>query len=375
MRTIMIVGIGQVGSWALEMLAREPGVEKIIAADINKNYASRRANAAQCGASHLGYYPEIVFEQVDVKKVNQTGKVLKEINPDVILSTVTLISAYAAEALPKEEYELVEDAGIGPFLPCHLLLQYKLLQAIDEAGIDPFIVESSFPDVISPILHRADCKSPHLGVGNLDNLVPVVQMQVARKMGVSMRNVRVYYVGSHFNNVWFTRRKPNGIPPYWIKILVNNRDVTDQFDTDELLLNTSKNKLRLGGTEGIRGSSLTASSAVKHTLAFYNLTDLFSHSPGPKGLPGGYPIKIEGGKIEVALPDSITLEEAIKINEEGLRRDGIEEIADDGTVIFTDKSASLIKEAIGYDCKSLELNEVAERAEELLAKYKEHIMR
>lgn len=368
MKSVMVIGVGHVGSWALEMLARTPGVERIVAADINESYASRRAKAARCGAAHLGFYPEIEFHRVDAVNVEQTAEILKQVNPTVILSTLTLISPYAAAELPKEKAEIVEDAGIGSFLPCHLLLQYRLMQAVDEAGINPLIVDSSFPDAIIPLLHRAECRAPDLGLGNLDNLVPVIRMQVARKINTNMRDVRVYLVSYHVNNVWCSRHRPNGMPPYWMKIVVNDRDVTDQFDTRELMLNTSKQKNRLGGTDG---SSLTASSAVKHTLAFLHESDLFTHSPGAKGMVGGYPVQISARKVEIALPNDITIEEAIKINEEGQHRDGIEEIRDDGTVIFTDEAVGLMKEAIGYECKSMTLDEVEGRAKELLSKFKQ----
>lgn len=368
MKSVMIIGIGYVGSWALEMLARTPGVERIVAADINDSYASRRAKAAQCGAAHLGFYPEILFQRLDASNVEQTAGILKHNNPTVILSTLTLISPYAASDIPKDKGELVKDAGLGPFLPCHLLLQYRLMQAVDQAGIDPKIVDASFPDAIIPILHRAGCRAPDLGLGNLDNLVPVITMQVAKRMNTNMRSVRVYLVSHHINNVWFSRQRPDGMPPYWMKILVNDQDVTDQFDTDELMLNTSGQKNRLSGTDG---SSLTASSGVKHALALLSESDLFTHSPGVKGLVGGYPVRISAKKIEIALPDGITLEEAIEINKEGQYRDGIEEIKDDGTAIFTDEAVGLMKETIGYECKSMTLDEVEGRAKELLSKFRE----
>ncbi|MFB0508477.1 MAG: hypothetical protein ACETWT_17265 [Thermodesulfobacteriota bacterium] len=65
----------------------------------------------------------------------------------------------------------------------------------------------------------------------------------------------------------------------------------------------------------------------------------------------------------MALPDGITLEKAIKINEEGQYRDGIEEIRDDEAV-------GLMKEAIGYECKSMTLDEVEGRTKELLSKFR-----
>jgi hypothetical protein len=64
-------------------------------------------------------------------------------------------------------------------------------------------------------------------------------------------------------------------------------------------------------------------------------------APGPNGLPGGYPV--QGGKqsLEVVLPQGLTLEEAIHINQEGQRLDGIERIDDDGTVYFAERNMAI----------------------------------
>jgi len=64
-----------------------------------------------------------------------------------------------------------------------------------------------------------------------------------------------------------------------------------------------------------------------------------------------------------------SLEEAVKINEEAQKFDGIEEIKDDGTVVFTEKSVSIMREMLNYDCEELKLEESEDRAMELRALY------
>lgn len=369
-KNVMVIGLGNVGSWAVEILVRTPGLKKITTADVNEDYASRRTKAAICGASHLGYYPEVEFRRMNLMDLEQSAQILKDVNPTVILSTVSAITGYPGEVVSKERVSLIEDAGNGVFLPAQMLLIHKLIQAVNQAGINPHIVNASYNDAVAPILKRVGLRMPDIGIGNVDNLVPIIKMQVSQKMNGSMKDIRVYLVGHHFNNVWCTRRRPGEMCPYLMKIMLNGEDITHQFDTDELMLGTSKDKNRLGGTDG---SSLTASSAVKHTLAFLNEIDLFTHSPGVKGYIGGYPVQIKSNKPEIALPDEITMQEAVKVNESGQYRDEIEEIRDDGTTIFTDEAVSLIKKAIGYECKVMRFHEHEERAKELLTKFNAHL--
>jgi hypothetical protein len=66
----------------------------------------------------------------------------------------------------------------------------------------------------------------------------------------------------------------------------------------------------------------------------------------------------------VALPPEITFEQAVKINEESEKYDGIETILNDGTVVFTDQNYSIMKE-LGYDCKELTFDDLEVRGREL----------
>lgn len=113
-----------------------------------------------------------------------------------------------------------------------------------------------------------------------------------------------------------------------------------------------------------------AASGVKNALALLRDTGLLTHSNGPQGLPGGYPVRLSAAGAEVYLPDGITLEEAVAINEGGQRSDGIEQIEDDGTVVYTDKAVQIVKEILGYDLAPLQFDDCDERAEELIACFK-----
>lgn len=54
-------------------------------------------------------------------------------------------------------------------------------------------------------------------------------------------------------------------------------------------------------------------------------------------MPGAYPGRVSAEGVEVVLP-GITLEEAIEIDKEGGKIDGIEDIREDGTSVFIDEN-------------------------------------
>jgi hypothetical protein len=109
----------------------------------------------------------------------------------------------------------------------------------------------------------------------------------------------------------------------------------------------------------------TSSSFLKHCLAiYYNTGDVCASIAGPNGLPGAYPCKLSEKGAEVILP-GISLDEAIRVNEEGARIDGIESVRPDGTVVFCDVNVGYMKDVVGYVCKELSPFDQESRQKEL----------
>ena len=46
------------------------------------------------------------------------------------------------------------------------------------------------------------------------------------------------------------------------------------------------------------------------------------------------------------------MDEAIELNKESGKLDSIEEIGEDGTVVFTDYAYEIMKDSLGFDCQS-----------------------
>lgn len=114
---------------------------------------------------------------------------------------------------------------------------------------------------------------------------------------------------------------------------------------------------------------ITAASATTVINGMANNTGEIIHAPAPNGLPGGYPVRINAQGGEVILPDDLTLDKAIRLNEEGQRFDGIDKIEQDGTVYFTDKEMTIMKDMLGYECRKMTLLESEDIANQLRLKY------
>jgi hypothetical protein len=71
------------------------------------------------------------------------------------------------------------------------------------------------------------------------------------------------------------------------------------------------------------------------------------------------------------LPD-LSRGEAIRINERSQPFDGIHAIQDDGTTVFEPVTVQVMRQELGYDCERLAPHEATERAQELLARFREY---
>lgn len=369
--TIMVVGLGDLGGHVLEMLVRAPGTYHIITADLREEWGYRKTNIAGFGAAQLGHYPELEFTAVDLFNVEQTAETILKYKPDIIYSAATLQSWWVINTLPQDVFEELDKARFGPWLPMHLTLVYKLMQAVEETGLDLKVINSSFPDAVNPALANVGL-GPTIGIGNVANPVPPIRASIAYQLGVPMKEVRIFFVCQHFLSHFVPRFGHTGGAPYYLKAIVNGDDATDRLDMDKVFAELPKRFRRAGGREG---QVLTASSAAAATLAMANDTGEFMHTPGPNGLPGGYPVRVDADGGRVVLPSDITLEEAIQMNVECGRFDGIEGFDDDGTVHFVEEQMRIMEDMLGYSVKSMKVEETEEHYRELDRKFKEFASR
>jgi hypothetical protein len=365
LRKVLIVGLGSLGALILEFLARSRGPTEIVACDLDQQLGLQKTNNVLLGAANMGFYPRMKFLGIDLNDIDSTSAILRNERPDVVVNSTTLQSWWViGSQLREDAYVRLLDAGLGPWIPMHLTLTHKLMQAVQKSGITANVVNTSFPDAVNCILSKVGL-APTVGVGNFDLLIPRVKKAVSEKLGVLMNDVTVFMVGHHYHDVRVEEFDTTGGAPYFLRILVEDHDVTNEVNAEKMLLTPIP-------TPPLTGSdSQVASSAVKNILAIVNDTGELTHAPGPQGLPGGYPVRLDAKGARVSLPAGLTLEEAIHINEEAQKYDGIERIEDDGSVVLTDKAHRIMEETLRYDRKRFEVSESEAIAKELAGRYKD----
>lgn len=257
---------------------------------------------------------------------------------------------------------------MAPRLPFALSLLYPLMQAVQRSGrgLTTKVVNAIFPDMVHPILQQVGL-APLTGIGDLANNIPAIRVALAHQWQIPLSKIEARLIAAHWVSYWMSRMDVTGAP-YHLSVVVDGQNATARIKRKELFQELRTTLKRVGGTESLL---MTASSALVVCQALLCNQSVLTHAPGPHGLPGGYPVKINAQEIVLDLPFDLTLEGAKQINEAGLRFDGIERFEPDGTVVFTDEAVCRYKELLGYECPRLPLAEVKEQAEELQQHYEQ----
>ncbi len=367
---ILLVGVGELGGLVLEILSRIPGIPEIVTADTNADWAVRKSNSAIEGASYMGLYPSISFRDIDLLDVDRTAALVAELEPTVIFNGTTLQSWWVVNELPGAVREKLyrDHCGLGPWSAMHIALTAQLMKAVRASGVDTRVVNSAYPDVTNPSLARVGL-APTVGIGNGDLIAPYVQKTAAELLGVPMRNVSVQMVVHHYHAYTWCRAGTGHDAPHYLKVMVGADDVTPELgDMSEFIAELPRHAMRPAGRHG---QFVVAASAVKNIMAIVNDTQELTHAPGPMGLEGGYPIRLGRRGATVVPPKGMSVDQARALNVGAQRFDGIEEIRENGDVIFTPESQETFKEMLGLDHSHVSVNSALEQATELRKRFLE----
>jgi hypothetical protein len=361
--TILLIGLGGLGSVLLELLAREDGIGRIVVASRNADRGAARCNLARLGALAQGRNPDIRFAPLDLQERDATAELIQREAPDVIVSTATRMTWWLPDLLPAPYADAVKRAGFGMWLPIHLTLTRRLMEAVRAAGYDGHTLTAPFPDVVNPILARLGL-APTCGIGNLDEIVPKVRVLAAERLKVPVAEIEVSLVAHHALDAAALGGALDNVPPYFVRVEHQGRDVTGAIRAQELLL------APYPITAGTATHFLTAGSAVRLIRAFLSEQQARLHAPAPNGLSGGYPILVSRDGVAVTLPPGLSLADAVALNERSHRFDGIERIEDDATAVFRPEMADAFRKLLGYDCGRLPPDEADGRADELIVRFR-----
>ena len=356
MTTVLVSGVGALGGWALEFLARRPEVARIVTVKRSPWRGPSWTTIAMLGSAIEGHTKRFEHHQVDLADEAAMARLLAAVRPDAIVHSATvqtprLLNSAALDPARRAE---VRAATFGMWLPWHLWPAAQLTRAVELAGIDTHVVNACFPDVVNVALWKRFGHGPSAGAGNLEVCAARVLRCAMAVTGRPATDIDVSLVGSH---ALLTR---GAVVPHHFRLTIDGADATDRVDLTEALSSWPE----VINWHGDVPNSLYAGSAVKNALALLDTEPLATHVTAPMGLPGGYPAIVGSGTVELRLPPDLGEDEAVAINDRAARFDGVDRIEAGGTVVYTAEARAAM-ENLGYRCEAVEVDDLRRRCEEL----------
>jgi hypothetical protein len=365
---ILIVGHGVLGGDVLDFLLQAGRDVELVVGARNPDKALHRVNLARYTALNLGISAPVDIVELNLMDIEATAELLSSIRPDIIFNATTLHSWWVITKLPPEAFRRLDEARGGIWTPMHQVLIRRLMKAVRLASLDAVVVNASYPDVVNAAL-ASEGLAPCVGVGNIANAVPGIRLAAAHMLAISPASVDVRFFAHHYLSYRMPSTGGTDGAPYHLTIYADGFEVPPEEIDHRTLFSLVASRFRR--VKGLAGQSVTASSATAMLLALMRSKGDVVHGPGPLGLVGGYPVRVSRHGLLIDLPAQLTLEQAVAINRDCQRFDGIESVEDDGTVRFTDASAAVLRDVLGYDLQSYRPDECEACAEELGARFAE----
>jgi len=289
-----------------------------------------------------------VYGGIDVLDEGQVTQLLVKEKPDIVVNYAIPFTWDATKQLPN--YNRVSAAGLGAFAAVQVLAPKIIAQAIAASEIDAKFIVGNLPDITVPIIYGLQKHQrlalPIAGAGNVGLIEAGLKHTIAIERQLKVKDLSLSLVAHHVH--WVAPREP-GYPndaPFLFRVIYQGSDITDELgDLRELMNRSIVNCYEAGA--GF--SSTTALLAAQLVLSLLDEEGKVHslHVPAPNGLPGGYPVTVKDGTIDIDLPSQWQPNEAVELMRQAHQRDGIDKIEDDGSIHFNLQSVTILKKEIG----------------------------
>jgi hypothetical protein len=228
---------------------------------------------------------------------------------------------------------LMARAGIGLSLPFHAELGLLAGRSLAEHRPNAFFLNACFPDAVNPVLDAA-------GVPVLAGAGNVAVQAAAVQSALDLPDQRELHVLGHHLHL-HEPADPYDEALAWYQ---GERLVVTDLLAAQRRVDRHENNQTTGFLTAVLLADLLAGKRV------------VTHLPGPRGLPGGYPVVVTASDVELRLPAGVSAEQAQALNQRWALLDGV--VVDGGRVRFGPAVSEALADVIpelrdGFDVADL----------------------
>jgi hypothetical protein len=344
---VLVIGPGDMGARIMAGLAFTPGVRELVLAGV----------PAAAGEDAVGMVRSTTdvaarFIVADCTDQSAVEALLADSKPDVIVQCASLLSPWALTGRTDEIALAFASAGLAVTLPMQLPVVCAVMSAVRAAGFAGPVANLSYPDVTNGILDRLGL-APTIGLGNVTMQLLRVRGALRAELGSDAELPLVRVIGHHNQVYPVMRAEPPADPNDRVRVFLG-----EQGERADHLAYVGHPY-----AAGIVYNQVTAAACIRVVEALLHGAGTTRISaPAPFGLPGGYPVVIDDGTVTLDLPPGQDLDEVSAWQSSIARHDGVDAIAADGTVTFTERARDAVEEVAPWLTDPLHPDEALERA-------------
>jgi hypothetical protein len=278
--------------------------------------------------------------EIDLLASDSPARLIAATSPKVVVQAASVQTSAVIAKTGDGWSKLVAEGGLSATAVSQSLISSRVAAAITEGGQPIDLINCCFPDVVNGII-KALGHEVVSGMGNVAILSSV--FAGARRLAEPGR-IKVL---AHYQNLAPFRRRPverSGSPP---RVWIDGTEIADVYAEFSDIKLTPEPAIDISGASG-----------VPLVLALANGDNWVGHTPGPHGLPGGYPVRLQDRQLALDLPAGVTVENAVAWNAAFERNSGLL-IDAEGNVQYTGRLQESLREhsptlAGGFQVKDLE---------------------
>lgn len=363
--TIMIVGLGSVGTYLLDYLVSEDDAAIHIVV-VGRDYTKMEKNVnivRIAGLIRSINKSRIDIEAgVDLTDIDAVRDVIKKYSPDFIVNS--------SRAYPGLKYGSISWTSVrayGIWTPLAMRFTKNIMEACDKASTGAIVINTSYSDAVIPWMKSAGKAWPDFGSGNLNHLVPRIKYAAADILNVKdFWNIEVVFAAGHFHDVCISKEGQAEGVRLPLKIFYENEE--RKLPQDEIF-KACRIAMPMDAQRNMMNASSNYAIIKAIVEAVRSKTEKEIFIPGAFGNIGGYPVKIgyREGQLDAWMDESVfPFEEMKRANEASMYLDGIENIYD-GILYYTDELIQKTRKAFQIELpKTVIFDNIEETAEFLI---------
>jgi len=314
---IVIFGTGSFAARILfDLAATAPEPVRIAIAGRNAERLDWLRVAANARAAIFERPVTVIARRADVSSTAAAAEVISALSPSVVVQAASAQPSSVISAQGNAWTRLVAEGGLSATAVFNALISMRVAEAIKAERPQAQLVNCCYADVVNSLIAARGLPIA-CGVGNVAILATVFAGELGIRKSGPLKVLAHYQTITPFRRLASERKGP--VPRVWI----DGREIEDVYAKFAGVKLTAEPVIDVSGANG-----------VPLMLAMAAGRDCLAHVPGPNGLPGGYPVALRAGRLELDLPPGLSREDAIRWNARFEEECGMV-VGSDGQVHYT----------------------------------------